>query len=187
MECCLRLLLRRKENINVLYMPPLEDIPIHTMEGMEFRFVETLQDVIESFSGQLTSFNHTLLTSSEPTEIAPTYEKDFMHVLGHKQAKRALEIAAAGGHNVLMTGPPGCRKSLLAETFSSILPGLKQESRFEVMSIYQLAGITKDNFHLPPFRNPHHSASAVSLVGGGANPKPGEVSLAHRGVLFLRE
>ncbi|WP_231514935.1 ATP-binding protein [Oceanobacillus salinisoli] len=119
--------------------------------------------------------------------LIPTYNKDFKHVLGHKQAKRALEIAATGGHNVLMVGPPGCGKSLLSETFSSILLPLKQESHFEVMSIYQLAGISHENASDPPYRSPYHSASAVSLIGGGTNPKPGEVSLAHRGVLFLDE
>jgi magnesium chelatase family protein len=119
--------------------------------------------------------------------LIPVYDKEFQHVLGHEQAKRALEIAAAGGHNVLMVGPPGCGKSLLAETFSSILPPLQQESQFDVMSIYQLAGITNNNFKVPPFRDPHHSASAVSLIGGGTNPKPGEISLAHHGVLFLDE
>ncbi|MFC4025145.1 YifB family Mg chelatase-like AAA ATPase [Oceanobacillus longus] len=178
----------KKENIQILYLPPMDDFPLQSIEGIEFRFAETLQEVIESFSGQLTTFSTALPSSIEPTEdITLTYDRDFQHVLGHKQAKRALEISAAGGHNVLMTGPPGCGKSLLAETFSSILPPLKQESRFDVMSIYQLAGMSKENFHTPPFRDPHHSASAVSLIGGGANPKPGEVSLAHRGVLFLDE
>src|SRR5690606_33136486 len=81
----------------------------------------------------------------------------------------------------------GCGKSLLAETFPSILPPLTQEGTFDVMSIYQLASLSNPNYQLPPFRSPHHSASAVSLIGGGANPKPGEVSLAHRGVLFLDE
>lgn len=98
-----------------------------------------------------------------------------------------MEIAAAGSHNVIMIGPPGCGKSLLAETFSSILPPLKQENQFDIMGIYQLANIKNPNFQVPPYRDPHHSASAVSLIGGGANPKPGEESLAHRGVLFLDE
>lgn len=86
-----------------------------------------------------------------------------------------------------MVGPPGCVKSLLAETFPSILPPLSQKSQFDVMSIYQLAGVRHANYLVPPFRDPHHSASSVSLIGGGANPKPGEVSLAHHGVLFLDE
>lgn len=178
----------RKEKVKILYLPPIPDINLTYIDGLEFRFVETLQDVIESFSGQLNTFS---ITSSaqeaQKTVPIPTYDKDFQHVLGHKQAKRSLEIAAAGGHHVLMVGPPGCGKSLLAETFPSILPPLKQESSFDVMSIYQLSGMTNPNYHMAPFRDPHHSASAVSLIGGGARPKPGEVSLAHHGVLFLDE
>lgn len=177
----------RKENFKILYLPHM-NLPLTHIDGIEFRFVETLQEVIESFSGQFTAFSVVPPTPLDTTDVSPPiYGKDFQHVFGHQQAKRALEIAAAGGHNVLMVGPPGCGKSLLAETFSSILPTLKQESQFDVMSIYQLSGITKENFNLPPFRDPHHSASAVSLIGGGTNPKPGEVSLAHHGVLFLDE
>ncbi|WP_068675261.1 YifB family Mg chelatase-like AAA ATPase [Oceanobacillus sp. Castelsardo] len=178
----------RKEGFEILYLPRIQDVPLETIDGLEFRFVETLQEVIDSFSGQLSAFSIQTKSLQEPIELPPpTYDKDFKHILGHKQAKRALEIAAAGGHNVLMVGPPGCGKSLLSETFPSILPPLKQEGRFEVMSIYQLAGINQQNVSAPPYRSPHHSASAVSLIGGGTNPKPGEVSLAHRGVLFLDE
>lgn len=87
----------------------------------------------------------------------------------------------------MMDGPPGCGKSMLAETFPSILPPLSKEAQLEKVSLYQLAGAPLENLFLPPFRHPHHSASAVSIIGGGSNPKPGEVSLAHRGVLFLDE
>jgi magnesium chelatase family protein len=116
-----------------------------------------------------------------------TYDHDFAHVLGHHQAKRALEIAAAGAHNVLMSGPPGCGKSLLSSTFPSILPTLSQDALLEVMSLYQLAGEPPLHSLMPPFRHPHHSASSVAIIGGGSYPKPGEVSLAHHGVLFLDE
>jgi len=86
-----------------------------------------------------------------------------------------------------MYGPPGCGKSLLAETFPSILPPLTEKARYEVMSLYQLAKVKLSSYIKPPFRSPHHSSSAVSLVGGGANPMPGEISLANHGVLFLDE
>jgi magnesium chelatase family protein len=86
-----------------------------------------------------------------------------------------------------MSGPPGCGKSLLSECYPSLLPNLSPEEHFEVLSIYQLAGVSMSAPHLPPYRSPHHSASSVSLIGGGSHPKPGEVSLAHRGVLFLDE
>ncbi|GAA0432141.1 YifB family Mg chelatase-like AAA ATPase [Lentibacillus halophilus] len=178
----------KKEGFKQLYLPPMKDMPFPQIDGMECCFVETLHDVVASFSGQLSSYAITSMPSSETKNPEPvTYDKDFQHILGHNQAKRALEIAAAGDHNVLMTGPPGCGKSLLAETFPSILPLLSDNQQFDVLSIYQLAGMTHDNYQLPPFRDPHHSASAVSLIGGGANPKPGEVSLAHCGVLFLDE
>lgn len=177
----------KKEKIKTLYLPKVDYLPFGSIEGIELRFVESLQEVTQILSGKSNTIIIPPSTSNSTEEIIPTYEKDFVHVLGHKKAKRALEISAAGGHNVLMSGPPGCGKSLLAETFPSILPPLKQESQFEVMSIYQLAGVQKENFHIPPFREPHHSSSAVSLVGGGSYPKPGEISLAHCGVLFLDE
>lgn len=174
----------RRQGFKVLYVPYLNDMPIDSIDGIELRFVQTIEEVITSFSGQL--------TLSPPAQTSPKPQKtdiykDFQHVIGHEQPKRVLEIAAAGGHNVLLTGPPGCGKSLLAETFPSILPPLDQESQFDVMSIYQLASEQRKHFQVAPFREPHHSSSAVSLVGGGANPKPGEISLAHKGVLFLDE
>jgi magnesium chelatase family protein len=115
---------------------------------------------------------------------------DFRHIKGQQLAKRGLEIAAAGGHNVLLSGPPGTGKTLLARAMPSILPNLSYEESIEVTSIASVVGDPQTKQGListRPFRTPHHSASAVSLVGGGAWPKPGEVSHAHRGILFLDE
>ncbi|MFT6029359.1 MAG: magnesium chelatase family protein [Oleiphilaceae bacterium] len=114
---------------------------------------------------------------------------DLCEVKGQYQARRALELAAAGRHNLLFYGPPGTGKSMLAARLPSILPPLTQKETVEVASIYSLSGMSRDMNTLfsAPFRAPHHTASAVSLVGGGTHPKPGEISLAHRGVLFLDE
>ena len=120
----------------------------------------------------------------------PTETFDLKLIKGQEAAKRALEIAAAGGHNILLSGPPGTGKTLLAKAVPSILPKLTIEDVLEITKIYSVAGLlslTKNLITLRPFRNPHHTSSSVALVGGGPSPKPGEISLAHRGVLFMDE
>lgn len=121
--------------------------------------------------------------------VAPTDQPDLSDIKGQEHAKRALEIAAAGGHNMLMQGPPGSGKTMLATRLLSILPPLNHQEMLEVASIYSISdqNYTNDIKQQRPFRNPHHTASAVALVGGSSNPRPGEISLAHRGVLFLDE
>lgn len=118
------------------------------------------------------------------------YELCMSHIKGQQHAKRALAIAAAGGHNVILNGPPGSGKTLLAKTMPSILPKLTLKESLEITKIFSVAGkLSKGEALISkrPYRNPHHSASSISLVGGGTYPKPGEISLAHRGVLFLDE
>ncbi len=118
------------------------------------------------------------------------YDIDFSEIKGQTHVKRGLEVAAAGGHNVLLVGPPGSGKTMLSKRLITILPDLTHEEALETLKIHSAAGLTDPNltsFGLRPFRAPHHTASDVSLVGGGAMPKPGEVSLAHNGILFLDE
>jgi len=115
---------------------------------------------------------------------------DMAHIRGQEHVKRAMEIAAAGAHNMLMSGPPGSGKTLIARTMPSILPNLTLEEALEITKIYSVAGELSGSAALMtsrPFRSPHHTASGAALVGGGAWPRPGEISLAHRGVLFLDE
>jgi magnesium chelatase family protein len=116
-------------------------------------------------------------------------ETDFADIVGQESAKRGLIIAAAGGHNIIMYGPPGTGKTMLARALSGILPELSQSEAMEVASIHSIVGNTNRNplSYVPPFRSPHHTASYVSVIGGGAIPKPGEVTLAHKGILFADE
>lgn len=130
------------------------------------------------------------LDSQQPAPM-PTYRHQgpcLSELRGQPQARRALEIAAAGGHSLLLCGPPGSGKSMLASRLPGLLPPLSQTQAMEVASIYSLSRPrTDDDFLVPPFRHPHHTASSAAIVGGGADPRPGEISLAHHGVLFLDE
>ncbi len=129
------------------------------------------------------------LAATEPRATAHGEVPDLSDVRGQALARRALEIAAAGGHNLLMCGPPGSGKSMLAQRLPGILPPLDEDAALEVAAIASIAAgrIDPARWRVPPYRQPHHTASAVALVGGGSHPRPGEISLAHRGVLFLDE
>ncbi|MGG3470450.1 YifB family Mg chelatase-like AAA ATPase [Neobacillus pocheonensis] len=174
--------------VKKVYLPYDPTIPFNMIEDLECIVVQHIEEVVQQIDGQELLPLLPIFTSNEqmPLFSSPPL-KDFCHVIGHTQAKRALEIAAAGEHNVLMSGPPGCGKSLLAETFPSILPALTNQAQLEVLSLYQLAGERRNLYSHAPYRHPHHSASSVSIIGGGSTPRPGEISLAHHGVLFLDE
>jgi magnesium chelatase family protein len=167
-----------------IFLPYTKNLLGLEIENLELIFVNHLQQVVDNLAGiRSIPPKVTQAVEEEPIYFYP----DFQNIIGHSFAKYALTVAAAGEHHVFMFGPPGCGKSLLAESFPSILPPLTKEARLEVMSIYQLSGITNPYPMIPPYRNPHHSSSGVSIIGGGQNPKPGEISLAHRGILFLDE
>ncbi len=126
--------------------------------------------------------------ANEPAPASTTQNHDLSDVRGQQQAKRALTIAAAGSHNLLLFGPPGTGKTLLAQRLPGLLPTLTNKEALEVAAIHSLGGFSRHRpSHTPPFRSPHHTATPVALLGGGARAQPGEVSLAHRGVLFLDE
>lgn len=169
-----------------LFLPKANADEAALIEDLECFPAEHLLQIVQHLQGQTLIPAHTRpLVNAEPT-IAYA---DFAEVKGQHQAKRALEIAAAGGHNVLLYGPPGTGKTMLASRLPGILPTLTAHEAIEVATIASIRGLPNiaEQFGLRPFRHPHHTASAVALVGGGSTPKPGEISLAHRGVLFLDE
>ena len=180
----------KEVGVNKVFVPKDNAEEAALVSNIQVFGVNHLRDIVNHFAGEQIKETRIDISKFFDENIEEIYEYDFKDVKGQQKAKKALEIAAAGGHNILMSGSPGSGKTLMARCFASILPPLEMDEAIELTKIYSICGmVTKDNPLIVrrPFRVIHHTASQNGIIGGGANPKPGEITLAHRGVLFLDE
>ena len=181
-------LLAKKLGFDTMFIPKGNGPEASLVEGIDIKEIDHITSLLNFLEGK----DDLISVSPHTRETLPHEEPevDFSHIKGQEKAKRALEIAAAGSHNLLMEGPPGTGKTLLAKALLAILPDLEREEIIEVTKIYSVSGLLKETETIitsRPYSAPHHTASAVSITGGGTTIKPGEITLAHRGVLFLDE
>jgi magnesium chelatase family protein len=182
--------LAKQYGISELYVPEENAAEAALVEGVAVYGIKTLKQLIQHLTQVKLLTPHPSTLPLYDLSCQASYEQtDMKDILGQERAKRALEIAAAGGHNILMQGLPGSGKTLLARSFPTILPPLLLAEAIECSTIFSVSGLLGKEplIRQRPFRSPHHTTSSIGLIGGGTNPKPGEVSLAHHGVLFLDE
>ena len=180
----------RKEKFKGIILPKQNAREAAIVNDIDVYGIENLREAVHFFNGDDTLKKTEVDTREEFAYNINNYEVDFSDVKGQENIKRALEISAAGGHNVILIGPPGSGKTMLSRRLPTILPPLSLHEALETTKIHSVAGVLPDLSSLVtvrPFRAPHHTISDVALVGGGSNPMPGEISLAHNGVLFLDE
>jgi len=183
-------LLARKEKFKGIILPKENEKEAAVVSDLEVYGMSTLEDVVNFLKGVSSPQPLKLDISELFIQQQDKFDIDFADVKGQQFVKRALEVAAAGGHNIIMIGPPGSGKSMMAKRLPTILPPLSLNESLETTQIHSIAGkLLPDQplIYRRPFRSPHHTISQVALVGGGTNPQPGEISLAHNGVLFMDE
>jgi magnesium chelatase family protein len=179
-----------KKGLDTVFVPKKNAMEAALLGNINVYGADTLLEVINHLNGTKFINKEIIKDDKELFSKNIYYEVDFKSIVGQEGAKRALEIAASGSHNILMNGSPGSGKTFMAKAFASILPRMTKIEALEVSEIYSIAGLLKSDTPLitkRPFRSIHHTASNISIVGGGRNPSPGEISLSHRGILFMDE